>query len=119
MAVFIRKENLGSSSGQSIMAHQMRRKIESLPGFKAIQQNLAEIKEAKASKLKEKYESNSEVQRWRTMNKDEQTREAINRMIPTAAAVRKGQTGKDSTHEEARKVVEDIANLSDRKKTEG
>lgn len=124
MAVFIKRENLGSgrpqrsekkSSGPAIIS-----KIENMKSFQQLQQSYAEAKAVAQQNMKDKYESNAEVQRWRNqMNPEERARDAIERMVPTAKSVvelRNG--GKEASYEEARKFAESIAYKSDAQKKE-
>ena len=127
MAVYIKKERLGSGPPPGRReAHTSGRyrpgltqAIESLPGFKALQDAMAVEKAKAAEGMKEKWDSNAEVQRFRTLTPEEKAREAIDHMMPTAKAVATSRKGSEATHEEARAVAEGIANLSDRKKSEG
>jgi hypothetical protein len=115
MAVFIKKENLGSrpQPRRGIM-----KTVESLPSFQALQQHYAEQKAQAVAGLKDKYESNAEVQRWRTqMTPEERTRDAIERMVPTTKEVLKMRNGgNEVSYEEGRKKAEEIAYKSDRQK---
>lgn len=124
MAVFIKKDRLGSkpppreerrspSSRTGITTT-----IESLPGFQALKESYAEAKEQRKEALKEKWESNAEVQRWRTqMTPEERTRDAIERLVPTTKEVLKMRRGgKEVSYEDARQKAVEIANKSDRQK---
>lgn len=92
--------------------------IESLPAFQALQSSYAQAKEVRKEAMKDKWESNAEVQRWRTqMTPEERTRDAIERMIPTTKEVLKMRNGgKDVSHEEGRAKAVEIAQKSDRQK---
>ncbi len=123
MAIFIRKDRLGSSPpprpgprGRTTM-----NTIESLPAFQALQSSYAQAKEVRKEAMKDKWESNAEVQRWRTqMTPEERTRDAIERMIPTTKEVLKMRNGgKDVSHEEGRAKAIEIAQKSDRQKKDG
>jgi heme-degrading monooxygenase HmoA len=124
MTAFIKKERLGStpppaegrSRGRGIMTT-----IESLPGFQAMKESYAQAKEERREALKEKWESNAEVQRWRNqMTPEERTRDAIERMVPTTKEVLKMRNGgKDVSYEDGRKKAVEIAEKSDRQKKDG
>jgi hypothetical protein len=122
MAVFIKKDRLGSGAPPRPQSPQRRstvtNTIESLPAFQALKDSYAQAKAKQASELKEKYESNAEVQRWRhQMTPDERTRDAIERMIPTTKEVLKMRNGgKEVSYEDGRKKAEEIAYKSDRQK---
>lgn len=117
MAVFIRKERLGSSPvpkrRSGIAGTVERTKI-----FQVAQAEYAKLKADQAADLKGKYESNSEVQRWRAqMTQEERTRDAIERMVPTTRAVAELRNGgKEVSYEEARRSAENLAYLSEKKK---
>lgn len=112
MAVFIKKDRLGSGSPRKSMMHT----IESLPTYRALKEQYAQAKKQQESSLKQKYESQAEVQRWRTqMSPEQRTREAIERMVPTAKEVvsmRKG--GQEASYEEGRKYAESLAYKSEK-----
>jgi len=110
MAVYIPKNRLGSGSPR---AEMMKQRIESTPGFRALRNHMAQAKEAKREEMTGKYESNAEVQRWRTLTKEEQARDAIERMVPTTKAIQEGRTGKECSYEDARKEAEKIAYRSE------
>ena len=123
MAVYIKKDRLGSrppprpeGRGKGIM-----HTIESLPGFQALKDSYAQAKEVRKEALKEKWESNAEVQRWRNqMTPEERTRDAIERMVPTTKEVLKMRNGgKDVSYEEGRQKAVEIAEKSDRQKKDG
>lgn len=118
MAVFIKKENLGSRPPprKGIM-----RTVESLQSFQALKEHYAQQKSEAAASLKEKYDSNAEVQRWRTqMTPEEKARDAIERMVPTTKEVLKMRNGgKDVSYEDGRKKAEEIAYKSERQKKDG
>lgn len=138
MAVFIPKHRLGSGSPTSqgssgsrgprgpmrIKAQhpqQITNTIENLPGFQALKESYAEAKAERAKELKDKYESNADVQRWRTqLSPEQRTRDAIERMVPTTRAVEEMRRGgKEVSYEDARKKAEEIAYKSDKQKAEG
>jgi Tfp pilus assembly protein PilO len=124
MAVFIKKDRLGSKppprperrGGRGIM-----HTIESLPAFQALKDSYAQAKEERKEALKEKWESNAEVQRWRNqMTPEERTRDAIERMVPTTKEVLKMRNGgKDVSYEEGRAKAVEIAQKSDKQKIDG
>ena len=94
--------------------------IESLPTFQALKESYAESKQQKAAELKEKYESNAEVQHWRTqMTPEQRTRDAIERLVPTAKEVLKMRNGgNEVSYEEGRKKAEEIAYKAEKQKKE-
>ena len=119
MAVFIKKDRLGS--GRPVEKRHPRsiiHTIESLPTYQALKESYAKAKQEKQASLKEKYESNAEVQRWRSqMSQEDRTRDAIERMVPTAKEVvsmRNG--GKEASYEESRKYAENLAYKSESSK---
>ena len=118
MATYIKKEHLGSRPPprKGIM-----RTVESLPTFQALQQHYAQQKEQKKEELKEKWESNAEVQRWRTqMTPEERTRDAIERLVPTAKEVLKMRNGgHEVSYEEGRAKAVEIAKKSEVQKKDG
>lgn len=123
MAVFIKKDRLGSrppprseNRGRGIM-----QTVESLPTFQALKEHYAQAKEERKEAMKEKWESNAEVQRWRNqMTPEERTRDAIERMVPTTKEVLKMRNGgHDVSYEEGRKKAVEIAEKSDRQKRDG
>lgn len=118
MAVFIKRENLGSRPPPK---KGIMRAVESLPTFQALQQHYAQQKEQKKEELKEKWESNAEVQRWRTqMTPEERTRDAIERLVPTAKEVLKMRNGgHEVSYEEGRAKAVEIANKSEVQKKDG
>jgi len=121
MAVYIKRENLGSGAPRPNRGGSITRKVENLKTFQQLQQSYAEAKVAAQESMKEKYESNAEVQRWRNqMTPEERTRDAIERMIPTTRTVAEMRNGgKEVSYEEARKLAENIAYKSEAKKKEG
>jgi hypothetical protein len=92
--------------------------VESLPTFQALKESYAQAKAERAAELKEKYESNAEVQRWRNqMTPEERTRDAIERLVPTAKEVLKMRNGgHEVSYEEGRKKAVEIAEKSDKQK---
>lgn len=123
MAIYIKKDRLGSrppprpeGRGKGIM-----HTIESLPGFQALKDSYAQAKEVRKEALKEKWESNAEVQRWRNqMTPEERTRDAIERMVPTTKEVLKMRNGgHEVSYEEGRQKAVEIAEKSDRQKKDG
>jgi len=117
MAVYIKKENLGSGpKPRSQGPRSLTRNIEGMKTFQQLQESYAQAKAEAAATAKEKYESNAEVQRWRTqMTKEERVRDAIDRMIPTTKAVEEMRRGgNEVSYEDARKKAEEIAYKSER-----
>jgi hypothetical protein len=122
MAVFIKKNRLGSgppprSSGPS-RPRGIMQTVESLSSFQALKESYAQAKAERTADLKEKYESNAEVQRWRNqMTPEERTRDAIERLVPTAKEVLKMRNGgHEVSYEEGRKKAVEIAEKSDKQK---
>jgi Tfp pilus assembly protein PilO len=120
MAVFIKKDRLGSNPPPTARRGIMRT-VESLSSFQALKEHYAEAKEERKGELKEKWESNAEVQRWRNqMTPEERTRDAIERMVPTTKEVLKMRNGgNEVSYEEGRKKAEEIAYKSERQKKDG
>jgi hypothetical protein len=118
MATYIKKEHLGSRPPPK---KGIMRTVESLPTFQALQQHYAQQKEQKKQELKDKWESNAEVQRWRTqMTPEERTRDAIERLVPTAKEVLKMRNGgHEVSYEEGRKKAVEIAHKSEVQKKDG
>lgn len=111
MAVFIPKNRLGS--GTPPRERRMMQRVESTPGFQNLQRQLAEAKQQRQEAMDKNWDNNAEVQRWRGMSKEEQSREAIERLVPTAKAVQESKTGKECSYEDARKAAENIAYRKD------
>jgi hypothetical protein len=120
MAVFIKKENLGSGSPRGNRPGSITRKVENLKTFQQLQQSYAEAKVEAQQSMKDKYESNAEVQHWRTqMTPEQRTRDAIERMIPTTRTVAEMRNGgKEVSYEDARKLAENIAYKAETNKKE-
>ena len=117
MAVFIKRERLGSRPPPD----RMRVPTSEFRGkgvkFGVMAEAFEKAREDFKDRLDQKKEDNAEVQRWRTqMTPEERSRDAIERMIPTAKAVQELRTGKECSHEDARKMAENIAYKSDRLK---
>lgn len=122
MAVYIPKNRLGSNPPPRSTSRpgSITYTIENLPIFQQLKESYAQSKANAASGMKEKYESNAEVQRWRTqMTKEERARDAIERMIPTTRAVQEMRNGgKEVSYEEARSKAEQIAYKAEAKASE-
>lgn len=117
MAVYIKKENLGSGrQPRPTNPRSLTRSIENMKTFQQLQASYAEAKAQAVASAREKYESNAEVQRWRTqMTKEERVRDAIERMVPTTRAVEEMRRGgTEVSYEDARKKAEEIAYKSER-----
>lgn len=119
MAIFIKKDRLGSGAPQR--PRGIMRSVESLSSFQALKEYYAQAKEERKEVIKEKWESNAEVQRWRNqMTPEERTRDAIERMIPTTKEVLKMRNGgHEVSYEEGRAKAVEIADKSDRQKKDG
>ena len=114
MAVFIRKERLGSRPEP----RSLTQRIESTTGFKALRNTYAEAKEKQVAELRDKYEGNAELQHRRSMTQEERSREAIDRMIPAFQDLERNRTGETITHEEGRKRAEKLAERHDKESGE-
>lgn len=112
MAVFIRKERLGSGPAPKVERKSFRKGVK----FGVMAEAFEKAKEKKAQELEDKYESNAEVQQWRRMTREEQVRSAIDRMTPTGMAIESMRQGKEVTEEVGRKYAERIASKAERKK---
>jgi phosphoenolpyruvate carboxylase len=114
MAVFIKRERLGSTPPQERMA----RAVERSPYFHAVRDAMAKAKAKQQSNLKGKFDDNVEVQNRRKMSKEDRARDAIEAMIPTAKEITELRTGKECSMEDARKVAENIAYKAEKIKEE-
>ena len=121
MTVFIKKDRLGSNPPPPSRPKGIMRAVESLPSFQALKEHYAQAKEERKDAMKDKWESNAEVQRWRTqMTPEERTRDAIERMVPTTKEVLKMRNGgNEVSYEEGRQKAVEIAEKSDRQKKDG
>lgn len=119
MAVFIKKENLGSKPPPKPQRRVgIMTAVENLPSFQAMKESYARAKEERKEAMQEKWDSNAEVQRWRNqMTPEERTRDAIERMVPTTKEVLKMRNGgNEVSYEDGRKKAEEIAYKSERQK---
>jgi hypothetical protein len=116
MAVFIKRERLGSISPSR--EARLTQKIESMPAFQVMQSQLSQANQQAQKKAKGKWDDNAEVQKWRTLTPEEKARDAIDRMIPTTKQITELRTGKECSFEDARKVAENLAYKSDAQKEE-
>jgi hypothetical protein len=123
MTAFIKKENLGSGPApKRILKPQhpqaILNMVEKTRVFQQTQSNLAQAKAERAEQLKDKWDGNAEVQRWRTqMTPEERTRDAIDRMVPTTRAVEEMRSGgKEVSYETARGKAEELAYKAERQK---
>lgn len=114
MAVFIKKSNLGSGPPRPDTFRLGRENFKGGTKFGVMADAFARAREQKKAELDEKLEGNAEVQRWRTLTAEEKARDAITRMIPTTKAIEEQRTGKECSHEDARKLAESVAYKSDR-----
>ncbi len=77
--------------------------------FQAYQRTL----ESKSIELKQRrhneYEGNAQVQRWRTLTKDEKAEAAIDRSAKGIREFNDFKTGRDTTDDEARKKAVELA----------
>jgi hypothetical protein len=119
MAVFIKKENLGSGPGRPDTFRVRKGELKGGVSFGVMADAFNKAKEAKKAALEQKYEGNAERQRWHTLTKEEKARDAIDRMIPTTKAIEEMRNGgKEVSADEARRAAEKIAYKSDRIKEE-
>jgi hypothetical protein len=116
MAVFIRKERLGSGSPPDRVRVIRGQSFSSLPSFQKLQQEYAEAAAEKAAERKEKWESNAEVQRRRRMTQEERSRGAIEKVAKNLKEYADQKAGRDTSYDEARKKAEKIAYKQDRQK---
>lgn len=91
---------------------KLKEVIESSPGFKQMQRELSQAAREVQAKRKAEYESNSEVQRFRSRSKDENTRAAIEKMVEKRKQFNDFKSGRDTTEAQAR---EDTMKLLKRK----
>lgn len=117
MAVFIKKDRLGSRPPPDTMRIG-KANFKGGTGFGIMADAFAKAREAKKAELNEKFESNAEAQRWRTLTTEEKARDAIERMVPTTKAVLEAETGKEASYEDARKRAESVAYKSEKLKDE-
>lgn len=82
---------------------KLKEVIENSKDFKAMQQELSRASKAKQEELREKYNSNAEVQANRAKPKDQTTREAVERMVENRKKYNDFKTGRDTTESQARK----------------
>lgn len=115
MANFIKRENLGSGAPPRIEAK--RSTFSKGVKFGVMQEAFKKAQEEFQERKRQEFEGNAEVQRHRTLTAEEKGRNAIEHMIPTAKAVVEMRTGKECSHEDARKFAENIAYKGDRMKS--
>lgn len=113
MAIYIRRDRLGSNSDAN---ERLKRAVESRQDFRIMQDALSKANAKRQKQIANSYDENAEVQRRRAMSSDERAVDAIETMIPTTKAVQEARTGKECSHEDARKVAENIAYKGERKK---
>ena len=126
MAVFIRKERLGSNARPPVSYRRpdtIRLLKSEFAGGITLGEKIAQVEGRKTEnreRLREEYESNAEVQRHRTQLNDEQRmREGMDACMEGAKAVVSMRKGAEATHEEAHRYVEGLANKLDAKKADG
>mgnify|MGYP000858213971 CR=1 FL=1 len=81
---------------------KLKEVIENSKDFKAMQQELSRASKAKQEELREKYNSNAEVQANRAKPKDQTTREAVERMVENRKKYNDFKSGRDTTESQAR-----------------
>ena len=112
MPVYIPKDRLGSGP----VPRERKFRTTQVP-MNRLSDVIAKATEEWKAGLKEKTESNAEVQRWRTRTSEERGREAVERMVPTMQAVESGRQGREVSEMEARTAIcERIAERHDRDK---
>jgi hypothetical protein len=115
MAAIIKRENMGS--GRPDTFRMPAQEFKGGVPFNVLGHHIQKAKDEAAKKRTETYEGNAEMQRRRyQMTPEERSREAIERMIPTAKVVESNRLGREATTEEARKKAESIAYKADRMK---
>lgn len=102
-----------SAEAKAHRFQQARKEIESSPAFKRREREIAQQAAANRAAAKERYESNSEVQRHRTLTHEEKMRGAIELSAKNIKAIRDMQTGRDTSYEEAVKKAEGFARRCD------
>ena len=96
------------------MSGELGVKVLSPEQFKEVQKHFQEQAAIKRESLRDKYESNAEVQRCRAMGKDALIREAIERSTKGIKEYNDFKAGRDTSEEVARKQAEGFANKADR-----
>ena len=81
-----------------------------------IQKNYERAAAEKRQALKEKYESNAEVQRARAIGKDSLAREAIDRSTKAIKEHNDFTAGRDTSEDAARRKAIEIASKQDRER---
>src|SRR4051794_28125539 len=115
MAVFIKKENLGSKPPPKVRPLKGST-FSNLPGFRQVQQQFEAAAAEKAEERKEKWEGNAEVQRRRAMTQEERSRGAIERVAKNLKEYADQKSGGDTSYEESRQKAEKLAYKTDRQK---
>lgn len=81
---------------------KLKEVIENSPGFKNMERELAQAAAQKRQEMRDKYESNAEVQRHRAQPKQATTREAVERMVENRKKYNDFKSGHDTTETKAR-----------------
>lgn len=97
-------------------SEELRRRIDSDPRMQRIESEFRRGSEERAIAREEKFNSNAEVQRRKSMSSDEKARDAVDRMTQSIKERNDYFSGRDTTEAAARKEAQRIANLADRKK---
>jgi hypothetical protein len=115
MAVFIRRERLGSKPPPRTRVVRGQT-FSTLPAFQQVQQAFSEAAADQAEARQEKWESNAEVQSRRRMTQEERSRGAIERVAKNLKEYADQKAGCDTSFEDARQKAERIAYKTDRQK---
>ncbi len=99
---------------------QLQAEIFRDPRFRAIEQRMAMASKIRQEQARIDYESHKDVHQWRYhMTPWERTMDAINRMTKVRKDYNDRMAGRDTGEDEARKYAERLANIAERKKSEG
>jgi len=111
MAVFIKKERLGSGAAPRVVRNPT---LASLPAFQKVQQQYEEVAARKAEVRKQAWDGNAEVQHRRAMTQEERSRGAIDKVAKNLKELADQQQGTETSFEEARERAVRIARKTDR-----
>jgi hypothetical protein len=90
--------------------------IQQTPAFKAVAAAYDRAMLERRKAVLDKYESHPDVQRWRSMTKAEQAKDAIDRMTKVRKEMNDLRAGTDTTEDEARRYAQGLAEKSDKQK---
>ena len=125
MAVFIKRERLGSNARPPVTYKRpdtFRLLKSEFAGGITLGEKIAQVEGRKAEnreRLREEYESNAEVQHHRTLTPEEKMRTGMDACMEGAKAVVSMRKGSEATHEETHRYVEGLANKLDAKAKDG